>query len=134
MRFRVDGVLREVMSIPHKLQSGIIARLKVIASLNIAERRIPQDGRFSVRIGGSKVDLRAATLPTAYGKIVLRLLDTSNVEANLRKLGFSESAFGQYAKILPGPTALSWLRGRPAAANRPRFTRRSTSSTLPNET
>ncbi|HZY65525.1 MAG TPA: ATPase, T2SS/T4P/T4SS family, partial [Rubrobacteraceae bacterium] len=78
VRFRVDGVLREVTSIPHKLQSGIIARLKVIASLNIAERRIPQDGRFSVRIGGSKVDLRVATLPTAYGeKIVLRLLDTS---------------------------------------------------------
>lgn len=104
IRFRVDGVLREVMSVPHKLQDGVAARLKVIASLNIAERRIPQDGRFSVRIGGSKVDLRVATLPTAYGeKIVLRLLDTSNVEANLRKLGFADSAFEKYEEIFTRP-------------------------------
>ncbi|MGB3635238.1 MAG: ATPase, T2SS/T4P/T4SS family, partial [Rubrobacteraceae bacterium] len=104
VRFRVDGVLREVMSVPYKLQSGITARLKVIANLNIAERRVPQDGRFSVRIGGSKVDLRVATLPTAYGeKLVLRLLDTSNVEANLRKLGFSGSAFERYEKVFTRP-------------------------------
>jgi type IV pilus assembly protein PilB len=104
VRFRVDGVLREVMSVPHKLQNGIVARLKVIASLNIAERRVPQDGRFSVRIGGSKVDLRVATLPTVYGeKIVLRLLDTSNVEANLKKLGFSTNAFEKYEEIFTRP-------------------------------
>ena len=104
VRFRVDGVLREVMSVPRKLQGGVVARLKVIASLNIAERRIPQDGRFSVRVGGSKVDLRVATLPTAYGeKIVLRLLDTSNVEANLRKLGFADRDFEKYEEIFTRP-------------------------------
>lgn len=104
VRFRVDGVLREVMSVPQKLQSGITARLKVIASLNIAERRIPQDGRFSVRVGGSKVDLRVATLPTAFGeKVVLRLLDTSNVEADLRKLGFADEAFEKYEEIFTRP-------------------------------
>ena len=104
VRFRVDGVLREVMSVPRKLQSGVVARLKVIASLNIAERRIPQDGRFSARVGGSKVDLRVATLPTAYGeKIVLRLLDTSNVEANLRKLGFADRDSEKYEEIFTRP-------------------------------
>lgn len=104
VRFRVDGVLREVMSVPQKLQSGVIARLKVVANLNIAERRIPQDGRFSLRVGGSKVDLRVATLPTAHGeKIVLRLLDTANVEADLGKLGFSDGAFEQYKEIFTRP-------------------------------
>ncbi len=104
VRFRVDGVLREVMSVPQKLQSGMLARLKVIASLNIAERRVPQDGRFSVRLGGGKVDIRVATLPTAYGeKIVLRLLDTSSVEADLTKLGFSPGAFRRYEEVFRRP-------------------------------
>lgn len=104
VRFRVDGVLREVMSIPQKLRGGVISRLKVIADLNIAERRIPQDGRFSVRMGGGKIDLRVATLPTAYGeKVVLRLLDTANVEADLTKLGFSDEYFEGYRKIFNRP-------------------------------
>ena len=104
VRFRVDGVLREVMSIPQKLRSGVIARLKVISDLNIAERRIPQDGRFSVRMNGGKIDLRVATLPTAYGeKVVLRLLDTANVEADLAKLGFSDEYFEGYRKIFNRP-------------------------------
>lgn len=104
VRFRVDGVLREVMSIPQKLRSGVIARLKVIADLNIAERRIPQDGRFSVRLNNGKIDLRVVTLPTAYGeKVVLRLLDTANVEADLTKLGFSEEYFASYEKIFNRP-------------------------------
>ena len=104
VRFRVDGVLREVMSIPQKLRSGVIARLKVIADLDIAERRIPQDGRFSVRMNGGKIDLRVATLPTAYGeKVVLRLLDTANVEADLTRLGFSDEYFESYEKIFKRP-------------------------------
>ena len=104
VRFRVDGVLREIMSIPQKLRSGVIARLKVIAELNIAERRLPQDGRFSVRMNNGKIDLRVVTLPTAYGeKIVLRLLDTANVEADLTKLGFSEEYFESYEKVFNRP-------------------------------
>ncbi|HET7273101.1 MAG TPA: ATPase, T2SS/T4P/T4SS family, partial [Rubrobacter sp.] len=76
VRFRVDGVLREIMSVPPRLQSGVIARLKVLASLDIAERRLPQDGRFSVKLDDRKMDLRVATLPTTFGeKVVLRLLD-----------------------------------------------------------
>lgn len=104
VRFRVDGVLREVMSIPKKLRNGMVARLKVVADLNIAERRVPQDGRFSVRVGGNKIDLRVATLPTAFGeKVVLRLLDTASVAADLTKLGFSEEAFERYEKVFRQP-------------------------------
>ncbi len=104
VRFRVDGVLRKVMSVPQKLQDGITARLKVVANLNIAERRVPQDGRFSVRVTGRKIDLRVATLPTAWGeKVVLRLLDTSNVEADLKKLGFSPEAFERYEEVFRRP-------------------------------
>lgn len=114
VRFRVDGVLREVMSVPHKLQDGVIARLKILGNLDIAERRVPQDGRFSVRSAGQKIDLRVASLPTVFGeKVVLRLLDTSSVEANLPKLGFAardlerfEEVYGRpYGAILvTGPT------------------------------
>jgi type IV pilus assembly protein PilB len=100
VRFRVDGVLREVMSIPPKLQSGVIARLKILGDLNIAEKRLPQDGRFSVKMAGQKVDLRVVSLPTVHGeKLVLRLLDTSSVEANLTKLGFASRTLERYEEI-----------------------------------
>jgi transcriptional regulator with XRE-family HTH domain/sugar-specific transcriptional regulator TrmB len=84
VRFRVDGVWREIMSIPPKLQHSVTARLKLLADLNIAEERIPQDGRFFVKLNDEKIDFRVAFLPTAYGeKVVLRLLNTTSVEADL---------------------------------------------------
>jgi type IV pilus assembly protein PilB len=104
VRFRVDGVLREVMSVPQKLQGGVIARLKILGNLDIAERRLPQDGRFSVRSGGQKVDLRVASLPTVFGeKVVLRLLDTSSVEANLKKLGFAGRDLERFEEVYRRP-------------------------------
>jgi type IV pilus assembly protein PilB len=104
VRLRVDGVLREAMSVPPKLQGGVIARLKILADLDIAERRLPQDGRFSVRLGGRKIDLRAATLPTVYGeKVVLRLLDTASVEADLSKLGFAPKVLERYEEVFRRP-------------------------------
>jgi type IV pilus assembly protein PilB len=104
VRFRVDGVLREVMSVPSKLQGGVIARFKILATLDIAERRVPQDGRFSVKSGGQKIDLRAATLPTVFGeKVVLRLLDTSSVEANLTKLGFAGRDLERFEEVYRRP-------------------------------
>jgi len=104
VRMRVDGVLREVMSVPPTLQSGVIARLKILANLNIAERRVPQDGRFSVRLAGQRVDLRAASLPTVYGeKVVLRLLDTSNLEVDLTGLGFAPDILERYGKVFRRP-------------------------------
>jgi type IV pilus assembly protein PilB len=78
VRFRIDGVLHEVMRSPKTITSGVTSRLKIMADINIAERRIPQDGRLSVNANGKKIDLRVATLPTVWGeKIVMRILDNS---------------------------------------------------------
>jgi len=104
VRFRVDGVLREVTSVPSKLQSGVVARLKVLANLDIAERRLPQDGRFSARLGSRQVDLRMATLPTVHGeKTVLRLLDTSSVQPDLPTLGFESRDLERYEEVFRRP-------------------------------
>jgi type IV pilus assembly protein PilB len=101
---RVDGVLREVMSVPSKLQSGVVARLKILGNLDIADRRLPQDGRFSVRLSGQKVDLRVATLPTVFGeKVVLRLLDTAGVDVNLEGLGFAQEVLERYQEVFRRP-------------------------------
>ena len=104
VRLRVDGVLREFMSVPPRLQAGVLARLKVLANLDIAERRTPQDGRFSVSLGGRKVDLRVATLPTIFGEeIVLRLLDTYSLQADLTDLGFSAHDLERYREVFKRP-------------------------------
>jgi type IV pilus assembly protein PilB len=104
VRFRVDGVLREAMSVPPRLRAGMVSRLKILADLDIAERRLPQDGRFSVRLRGRKIDLRAATLPTVFGeKVVLRLLDTESVEMVLSKLGFAPKALERYEEVFRRP-------------------------------
>jgi len=90
VRFRIDGVLHEIMRSPKSIQSGVVSRLKIMADINIAERRIPQDGRLSVTVQGKKVDLRVATLPTVWGeKVVLRILDNSTARLDLSDLGFS---------------------------------------------
>jgi len=89
VRYRIDGVLHEVMRPPKNIQSGIISRLKIMADINIAEKRVPQDGRISASIGGRAVDLRMATLPTVFGeKIVMRILDKSTALLRLDDLGF----------------------------------------------
>jgi type IV pilus assembly protein PilB len=104
VRYRVDGVLREAMSVPPRLRAGMVSRLKVLADLDIAERRLPQDGRFSVRLRGRKIDLRVATLPTVFGeKVVLRLLDTESVEMDLSKLGFAPKALERYEEVFRRP-------------------------------
>jgi type IV pilus assembly protein PilB len=104
VRMRVDGVLRETTFVPTKLQSGIVARLKILADLDIAERRLPQDGRFSVRLGNEKVDLRVATLPTVFGeKVVLRLLDTTSIKTDLEGLGFEPEVLKRYEEIFTRP-------------------------------
>jgi type IV pilus assembly protein PilB len=93
VRYRIDGVLHEKMRPPKNIQSGIISRLKIMAEINIAERRIPQDGRINVVIGGKAIDLRVATLPTVYGeKVVMRILDKSTAVLRLSDLGFLDSS------------------------------------------
>ena len=114
VRFRIDGVLHEVMRPPKNIQSGIVSRLKVMADINIAERRIPQDGRINTVIAGRDVDLRVATLPTVHGeKVVMRVLDKSTALLRLSDLGFlpenmvryEESYRKPYGTILvTGPT------------------------------
>ena len=104
VRLRVDGVLREVMSIPQGLQSGVLARLKILSSLDIAEKRVPQDGRFSVRLSEKKVDLRVASLPTVFGEeMVLRLLDTSSIDVDLSQLGFAPEILKKYEEVFRRP-------------------------------
>jgi len=104
VRFRIDGVLHEIMSVPRRMQSGVISRLKIMADLDIAERRVPQDGRIGLVVGGKPIDMRVATLPTVYGeKIVMRLLDKSNVMLNLTDLGFSEKALKRFQRSFTKP-------------------------------
>jgi len=114
IRFRVDGVLHEVMHSPKNIQNGLISRLKVMADLNIAERRVPQDGRMSIKVGRKVLDIRLATLPTVFGeKVVLRILDKTQALLQLSDLGFQEEAFKRYqvsfrkpygAILVTGPT------------------------------
>jgi type IV pilus assembly protein PilB len=104
VRFRVDGVLHEVMHSPKSIQAGLISRLKVMGDLNIAEKRIPQDGRVSLRINNRSLDLRLATLPTVHGeKIVIRILDKTNALLALSELGFLPQAFQSYERSFRKP-------------------------------
>jgi type IV pilus assembly protein PilB len=97
IRFRIDGVLHEVMRSPRSIQAGVISRLKVMADINIAERRIPQDGRITMKVSGRSIDLRVATLPTVYGeKVVMRILDKSQAVLKLEDLGFLPEAHARF--------------------------------------
>ncbi len=89
VRFRIDGVLHEIMRTPRSISAAVVSRLKIMSEINIAERRVPQDGRVSLKVSGRQLDLRVSTLPTIYGeKVVLRLLDTSTALMQLQELGF----------------------------------------------
>ena len=91
VRFRIDGVLYEILRAPKRLQSSIISRIKIMGGLNIAEKRLPQDGRIRIKIAGRDIDIRLSTLPTAFGeRVVMRLLDRSQVLLQLEDLGFSQ--------------------------------------------
>ncbi|MEX0984251.1 MAG: ATPase, T2SS/T4P/T4SS family [Actinomycetota bacterium] len=105
IRFRVDGVLHEPMPpAPKNIQGGLISRLKVMADLNIAEKRVPQDGRISMKVGGKALDLRVASLPTVHGeKIVIRVLDKTNALLRLEDLGFLEDSYERFARSFKKP-------------------------------
>jgi len=112
VRYRIDGVLHEVMRSPKSIQSGVISRLKIMAEINIAERRIPQDGRLSVSAHGRKVDLRVATLPTVWGeKVVMRILDNSTARLDLADLGFSEVNYERYSRSFIKPYGMILVTG-----------------------
>ena len=112
MRFRVDGMLREVPSPPKHLQSALISRIKILADLNIAERRIPQDGRFNIRMENKEIDVRVSCLPTLYGEnVVLRLLDVSGALLPLTHLGFSKDVFDRYQQLIQEPYGIILVSG-----------------------
>jgi type IV pilus assembly protein PilB len=112
VRFRIDGVLHEIMRSPKTIQSGVISRLKIMADINIAERRIPQDGRLSVTANGKKIDLRVATLPTVWGeKVVMRILDNSTAMLKLADLGFMPENFARYEQSFTKPYGMILVTG-----------------------
>jgi general secretion pathway protein E len=91
VRFRIDGVLFDIFKPPKKLQNAITSRIKVMGNLNIAEKRLPQDGRIPLKLGGKDIDVRLSTVPTAFGeRLVMRLQDRSNVVLQLEQLGFND--------------------------------------------
>jgi type IV pilus assembly protein PilB len=112
IRFRIDGVLYEVMSPPMSLKSAIISRLKIMADLDISERRLPQDGRMKVKFKGREVDFRVSTLPTLFGeKVVMRLLDKSNLKLDLTKLGFEPQALFAFEEAIRAPYGMILVTG-----------------------
>ena len=101
VRMRIDGVMRDILTVPRDLQSSVISRIKIMSGMDIAERRIPQDGRFNVRIKDKDIDLRVSTLPTVYGeKIVLRLLDKSGGGASKEQIGLTGPDLEKYDKMI----------------------------------
>ena len=112
VRYRIDGVLHEVMSPPKSVQAGITSRLKIMADINIAERRIPQDGRIGIKVQNKAIDIRVATLPTVYGeKIVMRLLDKSSVLLQLQDLGFQPENFRRFQESYKKPYGMILVTG-----------------------
>ncbi len=112
VRYRVDGVLHEVMRSPKSIQAGVTSRLKIMAEVDIAERRIPQDGRIGLVIGGKPIDLRVSTLPTVFGeKVVMRILDKSNVMLELKDLGFLEHNFQRFEAAYKKPYGMILVTG-----------------------
>ncbi|MCX7771044.1 MAG: type IV-A pilus assembly ATPase PilB [Proteobacteria bacterium] len=113
VRFRIDGVLYEIMKPPIKLKNAIVSRLKILANLDIAERRLPQDGRIKLKIGGGKeMDFRVNTLPTLFGeKVCLRLLDKSNLQLDMTKLGFDDEQLKLFKEAIHRPYGMVLVTG-----------------------
>lgn len=112
VRYRVDGILRTERSLPKHMQNVIVARIKIMANLNITETRLPQDGRIKTTINFKPVDIRVSSLPTIYGeKIVMRLLDLSNTLNRIDKIGFSETNLEKFTDMLKRPNGIILITG-----------------------
>lgn len=112
VRYRIDGVLMEAMTVPKNLQAPMISRLKIMAEMNIAERRVPQDGRIEVRHQGKEFDLRVSSIPTPFGeKIVMRILDKGNAMIGLSKLGFTEANQAEIEELISQPNGMFLCTG-----------------------
>jgi len=112
IRYRIDGILFEAMNPPHNMQASITSRLKIMANLDIAERRLPQDGRIRAVVHGRKVDLRMSTLPTPYGeKVVMRILDNKSINVKLEDLGFGDDQFTIWKNQIEMPHGILLVTG-----------------------
>ncbi len=112
IRFRIDGVLFESMNPPHHMHAAIVSRLKVMANLDISERRLPQDGRIRAMVHGRKLDLRVSTLPTAQGeKVVMRILDTRSIQVELDALGMDEDCLLMWKNQIKQPHGIILVTG-----------------------
>ncbi|MBI2080228.1 MAG: type IV-A pilus assembly ATPase PilB, partial [candidate division NC10 bacterium] len=112
VRYRIDGVMYEVMQPPMKLRGAITSRLKIMSQLDIAERRLPQDGRIKIKMGPREMDFRVSTLPTIFGeKVVLRLLDKSNLQLDMARLGFEPKAQEDFEKAILAPYGMVLVTG-----------------------
>src|SRR4029434_1358578 len=111
IRYRIDGILFDQESPPRRLQAAVTSRVKLMAEMNIAERRLPQDGRIRVTLAGRGVDIRTSTIPTVHGEsIVMRLLDRQSVFLPLERLGFAPSMLSRLQGLLPPPHARALVR------------------------
>jgi type IV pilus assembly protein PilB len=112
LRYRLDGVLIDATAPPKQMQMALASRFKIMSSLDIAERRLPQDGRMRIRVGGKDYDLRVSIMPTVHGeKVVLRLLDKSNLSASIDKLGLDPQTFAQFKAAIDAPHGLILVTG-----------------------
>jgi general secretion pathway protein E len=112
IRQRVDGILYDIFASPSHIQAPLVSRIKIMAKLNIAEKRLPQDGRIEIRIADKLVDVRVSTIPTAYGeRVVLRLLDKSNVVLKLTDLGMAEEQLVVFDKLIHSPYGIMLVTG-----------------------
>src|SRR5467141_250247 len=112
IRFRIDGVLHEMLSPPKRLEPAIISRLKIMSSLDISERRVPQDGRIKLRFGQREIDFRVSILPTIFGeKAVLRILDKESLQLDLTKLGFDPWSFEKFTHAIHQPYGMILITG-----------------------
>lgn len=112
IRMRIDGVLHDMVPPARKMQAAVLTRIKILSDMNIAERRLPQDGRFKIKTSGKDIDVRVSSIPTIYGeKIVLRILDTSSVSHNVEKLGFETNLLKEFKDIIAQPHGIIIVTG-----------------------
>jgi type IV pilus assembly protein PilB len=112
IRMRIDGVLWDMVPPARKMQAAVIARIKILSEMDIAERRLPQDGRFKIRTSGRQIDVRVSVIPTIYGeKVVMRILDASAVNHNLEKLGFEAERLAEFESVLSRPHGIIVVTG-----------------------
>ena len=112
VRFRIDGVLKDFMAPPRNIKDAVTSRIKILADLDIAERRLPQDGRIKIKLGKKTIDMRVSTLPVLFGeKVVIRLLDKGNLQLDMEKLGFEQLSLDRFLNAIEAPYGMVLVTG-----------------------